>query len=55
MRAAPMRAYGGVYIAASLAWLWVVEGRRPDIWDLTGGGLALIAAAVILFGPRAGA
>lgn len=46
-------AYGGVYIAASLMWLWLAEGHRPDRWDLTGGGLALIAAAIILFGPRA--
>lgn len=23
-------AYGGIYIAASLAWLWVLEGQRPD-------------------------
>ncbi|WP_439599953.1 YnfA family protein [Devosia sp.] len=45
-------AYGGIYIAASLVWLWLVEGRRPDTWDLTGGGLAVVAAAVILFAPR---
>lgn len=45
-------AYGGIYIAASLGWLWLVEGARPDRWDLLGGGLALIAALVILFGPR---
>jgi len=29
-------AYGGVYIAASLAWLWLIEGQRPDRFDLTG-------------------
>lgn len=29
-------AYGGVYIAASLGWLWAVEGARPDRWDLAG-------------------
>jgi small multidrug resistance family-3 protein len=45
-------AYGGVYIAASLVWLWAVEGVRPDRWDLTGATLCLIGAAVILFGPR---
>ena len=45
-------AYGGVYIAASLLWLWMVEGARPDRWDLTGAGVCLIGAAVILFGPR---
>jgi small multidrug resistance family-3 protein len=45
-------AYGGVYIAASLAWLWAVEGSRPDRWDLAGAALCLGGAAVILFGPR---
>ena len=45
-------AYGGIYIIASLAWLWVVEGVRPDRWDLVGAGLCLAGAAVILLGPR---
>ncbi|WP_439817943.1 YnfA family protein [Zavarzinia sp. CC-PAN008] len=45
-------AYGGVYIAASLAWLWVVEGVRPDRFDLIGASLCLAGAALILFAPR---
>ncbi|ANL39528.1 YnfA family protein [Rhizobium phaseoli] len=45
-------AYGGIYIVASLIWLWAVEGHQPDRWDLSGSGLALIASAVILFAPR---
>jgi small multidrug resistance family-3 protein len=45
-------AYGGVYIAASLGWLWAVEGARPDRWDLIGASVCLAGAAVILFGPR---
>ena len=45
-------AYGGVYIAASLAWLWAAEGVRPDRWDVTGAVICFIGAAVILFGPR---
>ncbi len=45
-------AYGGVYIAASLGWLWLVEKTRPDLWDILGGALALTGAAVILFAPR---
>lgn len=45
-------AYGGVYIVASLGWLWWVEQRLPDRWDLIGGGLCLVGAAVILLGPR---
>lgn len=47
-------AYGGVYIAASLAWLWAVEGSRPDRWDVIGGVICLAGAAVILWGPRTG-
>lgn len=46
-------AYGGIYILASLVWLWVVEDTRPDRWDLSGSVICLIGAAVILFGPRA--
>ena len=45
-------AYGGVYIVASLLWLWFAEGRVPDRWDIVGAGLALVAAGVILFAPR---
>jgi len=45
-------AYGGVYIVASLLWLWLAEGQAPDRWDLIGGTLALAAAAIILFAPR---
>ncbi|MDQ1078768.1 YnfA family protein [Pseudoroseomonas cervicalis] len=48
-------AYGGVYIAASLAWLWLVEGARPDRWDMAGAALCLAGAAVILLGPRGAA
>ena len=46
-------AYGGVYICASLAWLWAAEGVRPDGFDLAGAAICLIGAAVILLGPRA--
>lgn len=45
-------AYGGIYIAASLLWLWTVEGVRPDRWDLLGASICLIGAGVILLGPR---
>ncbi|MDR5867412.1 YnfA family protein [Halomonas koreensis] len=47
-------AYGGVYIVASLGWLWAVEQRLPDRWDLAGAGLCLAGAALILLGPRPG-
>ncbi|CDX41361.1 YnfA family protein [Mesorhizobium sp. WSM4935] len=46
-------AYGGIYIAASLGWLWLVEGTRPDRWDLAGAALCIAGASVILLAPRA--
>jgi small multidrug resistance family-3 protein len=45
-------AYGGLYIVASLVWLWAVEGLRPDRFDIAGGALCLLGAAVILAGRR---
>ena len=45
-------AYGGVYIAASILWLWLVEGQRPDRWDLTGLVVCLIGSAIILLPSR---
>jgi small multidrug resistance family-3 protein len=45
-------AYGGLYIAASLLWLWAIEGTRPDRFDLIGAALCLAGAAVILAGRR---
>ena len=45
-------AYGGVYIAASIVWLWLAEGARPDRWDVTGASVCLVGAAIILLGPR---
>jgi small multidrug resistance family-3 protein len=45
-------AYGGVYIAASLVWLWAVERQTPDRWDLLGAAICVVGAAVILFAPR---
>lgn len=46
-------AYGGVYIALSVGWLWAVEGIRPVRTDLAGVALCLLGAAVIVLG-RAG-
>jgi small multidrug resistance family-3 protein len=45
-------AYGSVYITTSLVWLWAVEGAIPDRWDLVGASIALVGAAIIVFGPR---
>jgi small multidrug resistance family-3 protein len=45
-------AYGGVYIAVALGWLWAVEGERPTSWDLVGALVALSGMAIIMLAPR---
>ncbi|MFN3620200.1 YnfA family protein [Sphingorhabdus sp.] len=45
-------AYGGIYIISAIAWLWLMEGAKPDRWDLIGAAVCLGGAAIILFGPR---
>lgn len=47
-------AYGGVYIVASLMWLWIVEGIRPDLWDTLGAAICVAGSCFILLGPRNG-
>jgi small multidrug resistance family-3 protein len=46
-------AYGGIYIAASLGWLAIIERTTPDRWDLLGAAICVAGAALILLGPRA--
>jgi small multidrug resistance family-3 protein len=46
-------AYGGIYIAASLMWLWLAEGQQPNATDVIGAGLAIAGALVIIGFARA--
>ena len=45
-------AYGGVYIASSMVWAWLMEGHRPDRWDAAGLALCLVGSAVIILPSR---
>jgi len=45
-------AYGAVYIAASVFWMWAVEKQAPDSWDWLGTCICLIGAGIIYFAPR---
>ena len=47
-----LAAYGGVFVAGSLVWGMVVDGFRPDRWDLTGAALCLLGVVVIMYAPR---
>ena len=50
-----LAAYGGVFIAGSLAWGALVDGFVPSRWDYIGAGIALLGAAIIIFAPVAAA
>ncbi|MBO9539086.1 YnfA family protein [bacterium] len=45
-------AYGGVYVATALVWMWLVEKQSPDRWDLIGVAVTLTGMAIIAFAPR---
>lgn len=45
-------AYGGVYVAVAVFWLWWIDGVRPDRWDLIGVAVTLIGMSIIAFGPH---
>ena len=47
-----LAAYGGVFVAGSLAWGVVVDKFHPDRWDYAGAALCLAGVAVIMYAPR---
>ena len=47
-----LAAYGGVFVAGSLAWGMVVDKFEPDRWDVLGAVICLLGVAVIMYAPR---
>ncbi|MEV4422328.1 YnfA family protein [Patulibacter sp. NPDC049589] len=47
-----LAAYGGVFVAGSLAWGMVADGYRPDRWDLGGAAVCLAGVGLIMYAPR---
>ena len=45
-------AYGGVYVATAILWMWWIEGTKPDRWDACGASLILAGMTLIAFAPR---
>lgn len=45
-------AYGGIYIFSSFLWLWLIEGVKPDRWDVLGVIISLVGMVVILSKPH---
>ena len=49
-----LAAYGGVFVAGSLAWAMALDGFRPDRYDIVGASVCLLGVAVIMYAPRGG-
>ncbi|WP_182904019.1 YnfA family protein [Microbispora sp. H10830] len=47
-----LAAYGGVFVAGSLAWGMLVDGFRPDRWDVIGALVCLAGVLIIMYVPR---
>jgi small multidrug resistance family-3 protein len=47
-----LAAYGGVFVAGSLAWGMALDGYRPDRFDVVGVLICLVGVAVIMYAPR---
>ena len=47
-----LAAYGGVFVAGSLAWGMVIDGFRPDRYDVVCALVCLVGVAVIMYAPR---
>jgi small multidrug resistance family-3 protein len=47
-----LAAYGGVFVAGSLAWGMAVDGFRPDRFDYLGAAVCLLGVGLIMYAPR---
>ena len=47
-----LAAYGGVFVAGSLAWGMLLDRFRPDRFDIIGALTCLVGVAVIMYAPR---
>ncbi|WP_194835748.1 YnfA family protein [Nocardia sp. XZ_19_369] len=47
-----LAAYGGVFVAGSLAWAMLVDKFHPDRWDYLGATICLVGVAIIMYAPR---
>lgn len=45
-------AYGGVYVAVAILWLWWIDGVRPSAWNVAGASITLLGMGMIAFQPR---
>lgn len=47
-------AYGGVYVATAMLWLWLIQGQEPNMTDIVGSVVAIVGMAIIVAGAQSG-
>src|SRR4051812_30671290 len=47
-----LAAYGGIFVAGSLAWGILVDRFKPDRYDILGAAICLLGVIVIMYAPR---
>src|SRR5215207_172160 len=47
-----LAAYGGIFVAGSLAWGIALDGFRPDRFDYAGAAICLVGVGVTMYAPR---
>lgn len=45
-------AYGGIFVVMAIIWGLLIDKKRPDRFELIGGTIVLVGAAVIFYAPR---
>jgi small multidrug resistance family-3 protein len=45
-------AYGGIYVAVALLWLYIIDGVKLSTYDWLGAGLAVLGMLIIASGWR---
>ncbi|MDX2076152.1 MAG: YnfA family protein [bacterium] len=45
-------AYGGMYITFSFIWMWVIEGKQPNSWEIIGVLISLVGMSIIILAPQ---
>lgn len=45
-------AYGGIYVATAMLWLWLIQGQQPRLTDIIGSCIAIAGMAIIVLGAR---
>jgi small multidrug resistance family-3 protein len=45
-------AYGGVFVALSVIWGWLIDGLKPDFFDRLGACVVLLGVLIMMYAPR---